>query len=214
MAVAKLDIRDLSWDTDGFLASGGKIWTYAANTTTPQATYNSPEGNVANTNPIIADSSGQCHIYLSDSVAYDLLYLEADDTEFYSARGVFVSSGGEVVISTAYECGFYFLGGPPTASQEIFRYNFVRDVAFPANFAGSEGSGPTGSPSASFVASIKKDGASVGTLTISTGNAYTIASDGGVAVNFPTGSVLTVVAPATPVTGLVGISATFCGTVA
>jgi hypothetical protein len=43
----------------GVILSGGKLYTYAAGTTTPKATYTSSSGNTAHTNPIILDSAGR-----------------------------------------------------------------------------------------------------------------------------------------------------------
>mgnify|MGYP003351702641 CR=1 FL=1 len=47
------------FNNDGIPLSGGKIYTYAAGTTTPKATYTTSAGNIAHTNPIILDSSGR-----------------------------------------------------------------------------------------------------------------------------------------------------------
>lgn len=47
------------FDNNGVILSGGKIFTYAAGTTTPQATYTTNAGNTAHTNPIILDSAGR-----------------------------------------------------------------------------------------------------------------------------------------------------------
>jgi hypothetical protein len=44
---------------DGTVLSGGKLYTYAAGTSTPQATYTTNLGNIARTNPIILDSAGR-----------------------------------------------------------------------------------------------------------------------------------------------------------
>jgi hypothetical protein len=44
---------------NGTPLSGGKLYTYAAGTTTPQATYTSSSGSTAHTNPIILDSAGR-----------------------------------------------------------------------------------------------------------------------------------------------------------
>lgn len=44
---------------NGVPLSGGKLYTYAAGTTTPQATYTTNAGNVARTNPIVLDSAGR-----------------------------------------------------------------------------------------------------------------------------------------------------------
>ena len=43
----------------GVILSGGKLYTYAAGTTTPQATFTSSSGNTNHTNPIILDSAGR-----------------------------------------------------------------------------------------------------------------------------------------------------------
>ena len=47
------------FSNDGIPLSGGKIYSYAAGTTTPQATYTSFSGATAHTNPIILDSAGR-----------------------------------------------------------------------------------------------------------------------------------------------------------
>jgi hypothetical protein len=43
----------------GVPLTGGKLYTYAAGTTTPQVTYTSSNGVTAHTNPIILDSAGR-----------------------------------------------------------------------------------------------------------------------------------------------------------
>ena len=47
------------FDNNGDPLTGGKLYTYAAGTTTPQVTYTTSAGNVAHTNPIILDSAGR-----------------------------------------------------------------------------------------------------------------------------------------------------------
>jgi len=47
------------FSNNGVPLSGGKLYTYAAGTTTPQATYTSSSGATAHTNPIIFDSAGR-----------------------------------------------------------------------------------------------------------------------------------------------------------
>lgn len=43
----------------GSVLTGGKLYTYAAGTTTPQTTYTTSAGNVARTNPIVLDAAGR-----------------------------------------------------------------------------------------------------------------------------------------------------------
>jgi hypothetical protein len=47
------------FDNNGNPLTGGKLYTYAAGTTTPQVTYTTSAGNVAHTNPIVLDSAGR-----------------------------------------------------------------------------------------------------------------------------------------------------------
>jgi hypothetical protein len=46
-------------DNNGNPLTGGKLFTYAAGTTTPQATFTTFAGNVAHANPIILDAAGR-----------------------------------------------------------------------------------------------------------------------------------------------------------
>ena len=43
----------------GVILSGGKLYAYAAGTTTPKPTYTSSSGNTAHNHPIILDSAGR-----------------------------------------------------------------------------------------------------------------------------------------------------------
>jgi len=43
----------------GAVLTGGKLYSYAAGTTTPQITYTTNAGNVARTNPIILNAAGR-----------------------------------------------------------------------------------------------------------------------------------------------------------
>jgi hypothetical protein len=61
------------FDNNGIILSGGKIFTYAAGTTTPQASYTSASGTTPHANPIILDSAGRVpggEIWLTDGLVY------------------------------------------------------------------------------------------------------------------------------------------------
>jgi hypothetical protein len=47
------------FDNNGNPLSGGKLYTYAAGTTTPLVSYTTSAGNVARTNPIVLNSAGR-----------------------------------------------------------------------------------------------------------------------------------------------------------
>jgi hypothetical protein len=66
------------YGSDGAPLVGGKIYTYAAGTTTPLATYTDAGAGTANTNPIILNSLGQANIWLASSSYKFSVYTSAD----------------------------------------------------------------------------------------------------------------------------------------
>ena len=68
---------------DGEVLSGGKIYTYAAGTTTPQTTYTSVSATTTNPNPIILDSGGRLpeDMWLSQGNLYRFVLKDANDIQ-------------------------------------------------------------------------------------------------------------------------------------
>ena len=62
---------------------GGKLYTYAAGTTTPLATYTDINGGTANTNPIILDSRGEASVWFG-SAQYYLVLTDATDVQIWT----------------------------------------------------------------------------------------------------------------------------------
>jgi parallel beta-helix repeat protein len=79
------------FDANGVPLSGGKLYSYAAGTTTPLATYTSASGLVANTNPIILDSRGEASVWLGDT-SYKLKLASAADVEIWTVDNIDVVS--------------------------------------------------------------------------------------------------------------------------
>lgn len=67
----------------GAVLTGGKLYTYAAGTTTPQTTYTTSVGNVAWTNPIVLNAAGRVpnsgEIWLSNGAAYKFVLTDSND---------------------------------------------------------------------------------------------------------------------------------------
>lgn len=57
-------------DANGAPLAGGLLYTYAAGTTTPLATYTDSTGSVSNTNPVVLNSSGEANVWLTTGTAY------------------------------------------------------------------------------------------------------------------------------------------------
>lgn len=107
-----------------------------------------------------------------------------------------------------YVVGFH-APGTPTASSLIWRH-VVTDVAFtlPDEFLNSKGRVTT-NPSVSTAFDVKKNGASVGTITVDTSGAFTFTTSA-TTVSLAAGDYLDVIAPAA-LNGLVDLTVTFRG---
>ena len=69
------------FDNNGVPLSGGFLYTYAAGTSTPQTTYTSSSGSIAQANPIVLDSSGRVpggEIWLTDGLQYKFVLQNAN----------------------------------------------------------------------------------------------------------------------------------------
>lgn len=60
----------LAVDSAGASLPGALLYTYAAGTTTPLATYTDSTGTVPNSNPVICDSAGAANVWLTAGAAY------------------------------------------------------------------------------------------------------------------------------------------------
>jgi hypothetical protein len=71
------------FSNNGVPLSGGLIYTYAAGTTTPAATYTSSSGAIAQANPIVLDSSGRVpsgEIWLTSTTIYKFVLQDANSS--------------------------------------------------------------------------------------------------------------------------------------
>lgn len=65
------------FNTNGSLLAGGQLYSYAAGTSTPLATFSDAGGVTPNTNPIILNSSGQASIFLGAGLGYKFVLFDS-----------------------------------------------------------------------------------------------------------------------------------------
>ena len=102
------------FDDNGDPLVGGKLYTYAAGTVTPLATYTDAGGGTEHTNPIILDSRGEVSLWLGSSL-YDFVIHNADDELIYTADDI--SSQATVADLTAANITFSVTNGPSGTVQ-------------------------------------------------------------------------------------------------
>ena len=104
-------------DNSGNPLTGGKIFTYAAGTTTPQATYTSAGGGTPHANPIILDAAGRVpggEIWLTDGLQYKFVIKTSTDVQIGSYDNIIGINSNFVNFTNAQEIQ------TATAGQTVF----------------------------------------------------------------------------------------------
>lgn len=92
--------RFRAFDSDGAVLAGGQVFTYAAGTSTPLASYTDYTGDTANTNPVVLDASGQADIWLS-AAFYKVVLEDANGVVLWTVDNV-----GPGPLSSSSSSGF------------------------------------------------------------------------------------------------------------
>jgi len=99
MAVLAPEPKAQFFDANGAPLVGGRVYTYAAGTTTPLATYTDAGGLTANANPIILDARGEANIWYASGTAYKIVLKDASDATIWTVDNV--TSTGTMALQNA-----------------------------------------------------------------------------------------------------------------
>jgi hypothetical protein len=77
-----------NFDSNGDPLVGGRLYTYAAGTTTSQATYTDSTGSAANTNPIILDARGEANVWIDPGLSYKYVLKDANDVTIWTVDNI------------------------------------------------------------------------------------------------------------------------------
>ncbi|MFZ9845254.1 MAG: sialate O-acetylesterase [Candidatus Nanopelagicaceae bacterium] len=90
------------FDANGNPLVGGKLYTYAAGTTTPLATYTDSTGASANTNPVILDSRGEANVWLEDA-QYKFVLQDANSALIWTVDNINTADAPTLAAQAAAE---------------------------------------------------------------------------------------------------------------
>lgn len=88
MAVLAPQPKAQFFDANGSPLVGGKVYTYAAGTTTPLATYTDAGAGTPNTNPVILDSRGECNLWFTPAASYKVILKTSTDVLQWSVDNI------------------------------------------------------------------------------------------------------------------------------
>jgi hypothetical protein len=152
------------FDNNGVILTGGKIYTYAAGTSTPQTSYTSSSGATAHANPIVLDSAGRVpggEIWLTDGLAYKFVI----ETSAAVLLGTYDNISGINAVQLNAEFVVYdppFTGGVATTVEDkLAQYVSVKDF-------GAVGDG-VADDTAAFAAAVASFGSTGGSVYVPAG---------------------------------------------
>jgi hypothetical protein len=110
------------FDNTGLPLNGGLIYTYQAGSTTPLATYTDINGTIANSNPIVLDSSGRLpnEVWLTYGFNYKFVVQTSAAVtlgtydNLYGIIGVTVTSTGTTIPTGVISLWYGSIGSVPT----------------------------------------------------------------------------------------------------
>jgi hypothetical protein len=130
------------FDNNGIPLAGGLIYSYAAGTSTPLATYTSSSGSTANSNPIILDAAGRPseEIWLSDLTVYKLILKTPANVQIWSMDNLSginaaiagkqdyqIATAGQTIFTVgfSYTVGYDLLNVLVNGSKQIATLNYI-----------------------------------------------------------------------------------------
>lgn len=134
MAVLSPTPKQQFFDANGVPLVGGKLYSYAAGTTTPLATYASSTEATFNTNPIILNSRGEAEVWLG-SRAYKFKLTTAVDVDVWTVDNI-KTTGNPFVSVTDYGTNQAAIVAAFAAATEVYFppgiYAITSDLTIPA----------------------------------------------------------------------------------
>lgn len=117
MATLTPSAKQQFFDANGNPLAGGKLYTYAAGTTTPLATYTDSSGGTPNTNPVILDSRGEASIWLGVA-SYKLKLTTAANVEIWTVDNI-VSASVQALANLSESGGSALVGYLPAGTGAV-----------------------------------------------------------------------------------------------
>jgi hypothetical protein len=117
------------FDANGAPLAGGKLYTYAAGTTTPLATYTTNTGNISNANPVILDSAGRASVWLGAG-SYKFVLKASTDVLVYTTDNIVNAGAGTMqpaVVATQGQTVFTVLPYTMGGSAIVTRNGLVQE---------------------------------------------------------------------------------------
>ena len=134
----------------GDVLTGGKLYSYAAGTTTPAPTYTTNAGNIAHSNPIILNAAGRIptgEVWLDSGFVYKFVLTDANDVLIATydnllglatsgQAGYITATQGQTIVTTSftYLAGINSLKVYVNGSKQVATLNYTETTSTSITF--------------------------------------------------------------------------------
>jgi hypothetical protein len=115
-------------DNNGNPLAAGQLWTYAAGTTTPQATYTDSTGTTPNPNPVPINARGEASVWLTPGQAYKFVLNDGFGNLIWTQDQVSGAVGSAALAATGTPSGASYIGFDGTTLDQILELRLNRVV--------------------------------------------------------------------------------------
>ena len=160
-------------DSFGNPLVGGRLYTYANNTVTPQTTYQDAAGTIANTNPIILDARGEAVVFLTEGVVYTWVLKDSNDALIWSQSDIVGGGNADSTVQVYPTAPTSDVGSPIYISG--IGWSNWNGVAYVSDYSNGFSSGAYSWRNKIINGDFRiwQDGTSIGPITSASSNPYT-----------------------------------------
>ncbi len=163
------------FDANGNPLTGGKVYTYAAGTTTPKATYTDAAESAQASNPIILDAAGRAEIWVTGS--YNFKVTTAADVEIRTTPNYSAYTAGGDMTKAVYD--------PANIAQQVVGLSAVQTLTNKSGATAAIGTNDIGLATNAFAT---RSGGTFATGSLSVTSNTTLANVTGVTYTFAAGA--------------------------
>lgn len=96
-------LKQRYFDANGNPLAGGKLYTYQAGTTTPQATYTDSTAATPNANPVVLDANGEANVWLDISLSYKFILKNSSEVTQWTVDNVIGLAANDAIPTNALQ---------------------------------------------------------------------------------------------------------------
>lgn len=123
-------LRARFFDANGNPLAGGRLFSYQAGTSTPQATYTDHTAATPNTNPVILDANGEADIWIDPTLSYHFVLQDVNEVQQWTIDNVIAAQTTLRDATDSTKLVVFDLAGSTSGTSATFDINNTTDRTY------------------------------------------------------------------------------------